>query len=356
MFKHLSFPSIGSLATITKDFQYIGVDQVDYLGVVKLDGSNLSVVYHADGSMHFQSREMLLPVDGEADVYGFRSAMAAPERLKQLRQAFAAVAAYVSDVGGMAADSIFPITVYGEWAGKGVTRRTPVGRLPTAWYPFAIRFSAFDTDSSDKPIWSPLPLQIACLRVFAEQFAEPALVRSIFDFPTVALSLSATDPQGTQDRVDALVQPIEQQCPFGAAHGIAGGGEGWVFRPVGPFGNNARYWFKAKTLAHRETKNHFARHVSAEEQAKREQVDALVRDHLPEARLERGLRHLVESGQPLAKVSTGAFVRWLIEDVARDAEAQMREHQIDTRDLSTPIARVAGPWFVKQLIGLTPSA
>lgn len=345
MLKHIGFPSIPAPAGALKDLQFKDVGLVDYIGTIKLDGSNLSVVCQEDGSLHFQSREMLLPIDGTADVYGFRGAFAKPEHLKRLQRAFAAVADFIRAKGMPNERPLFPITVYGEWAGQGVQGRTPVARLPLAWYPFAIRFSDFESDNSDKPIWTEFEFQQACVTRFVEAFELPTLVRSIFAYPTVALTVNSREPQQTLDAVELLVAPLESQCPFATLHGLEGAGEGWVFRPTGPLGINARYWFKAKTAAHEERRNRAQRELSPAQQAQQAVIDQLVQGNVNEARLMRAVRLLEERSVLVDKAATPDFLRALVADVIKDNLELIEQQGLDKKALFPAISKAGVVWF-----------
>ncbi len=157
------FPSIEQFRNVVRevktkhDFKGIGDDGdpiyfhdtpypvLDFVGTVKLHGTNASVVKYSSGEIRFQSREN--EINPSQDNAGF--------------------AAYMS---GQNIDGLFDglpfndyFAIYGEWCGGGIQKGVAINGLPKMFVIFGLRIDDiwydvidFSDDSFWKDNWNPI--------------------------------------------------------------------------------------------------------------------------------------------------------------------------------------------------------
>jgi hypothetical protein len=347
----IKFPSIASfrevIATVRHISQYTGevrdgqpvydesrpLATLDYVGRVKLHGMNSSVAFFEDGSHQVQSREVVLTPEDDATGFA-RFVQALPDTaLTHLREAAMAAAGE---------RATYPITVYGEWCGQGVQKGVGVSKLPKMFAVFGVLVGHRDPDNPWNETWVDVD------RTTAVSLPELRIYH-VDSFGRLPLSIDFSAPAKAAEILTEVTTRVGEQCPVANALGAEGKGEGWVWMPVDPkLRSNPRLWFKTKAEEHKQRKTSGADEVDPEKAAKLESARAVVDEFLTEARLERGLSYLAEAGKPLEMKSTGDFVRWVTQDIIKDASAEMPEG-VTAKDVGSAASKLVSAWYIKKM-------
>ena len=158
------------------------------------------------------------------------------------------------------------------------------------------------------------------------------LIRNIGEVPSYSFVLHKGDLDASLKAIDAVVQDIDQKCPFAwQLHGVAGHGEGLVLKPKGM--HQSEHWWKAKGESHQRTRPptllskakvsndketaYAMKHVTYERLASAK--EAL---HLNDADLTSLLKHL------------GKLIQWTIADIEREESFDGLDRQLTTRAIT----------------------
>ena len=241
----IKFPKIGQFRAAVKAVRmqasYVGRDKhnypiydntlavptLDYVGTVKLHGTNASVVQRPDGSLTPQSRNRTLALDN--DNAGFARFV-----LDTIGEEF-----WSNLFGGIRmqfADADTVITIYGEWCGSGIQKGVAISEVEKMFVIFAIRLHE-DEDT----IWLT-PKQMKSIPAAAFDG-----VKMIFDFPSYEMTIDFDKPGLSQNTLVELTEQVEAECSVGKSFGVSGTGKGIVWRCITPGYLDSKFWFKIES-------------------------------------------------------------------------------------------------------------
>lgn len=80
-----------------------------------------------------------------------------------------------------------------------------------------------------------------------------------------------------------------------------------------------------------------------------ESSQAFISFALDEGRLEQGYNWLAENGKPQDEKGTGDFIRWIVNDVAKECKLEMEENKIQEKELGKLLANPAKRWYFTRL-------
>ncbi|MEM9193516.1 MAG: RNA ligase family protein [Myxococcota bacterium] len=300
---------------------------VEYRGSVKLHGSNAGVACRPNGLLP-QSRSRALSVDD--DNYGFAAFVARASVEAAVRE----IESTIRQERGIA-DEV-PMILFGEWIGPGLQKGVAVNQLPQKqWVLFAVKVF-----SSEEGAY------LDAVPTIGDRFAEEQIF-SIADGPSFRLEVdfaSADSKEAALETATKHTEEVERRCPWAMRFGIEGVGEGIVWVPLGDHWGNSDLFFKTKGSKHKVTKSKSGKPQLAPEvlASIRAFVDFAVTDN----RLEQGLDHLREMGQPIDMPSIGAYLKWVGQDVKREAAAELEVNQLEWKDVSKAVTARARAYFV----------
>ncbi len=271
---------------------------LDFVGTVKLHGTNASVVKYKD-RVEFQSRERVLSL--QQDNYQFALSMAN------------------KDLDFLFEDIVFNeyIAVFGEWIGQGVQSGVAVSNLSKTFVIFAYKVD---------DVW---------VDIQRSDFSQN--IYHIENFPTWNLEIDFNSPESVQNRLVELTEQVEKECPVGKHFGFSGVGEGIVWTT-----SDRRYCFKVKGEKHSSTKVKTLASVDTE---LIESMNEFVDNVLTESRLKQGIEKLKEMGLEVSQKSTGEYLRWIIGDVVKEEQDTIIANQFDLKKLNPLLSNKARVWF-----------
>lgn len=312
----IKFPSIEQYRNVIREVKtnhdYQGKDEseqpiyqhlspypvLDFVGTVKLHGTNASVVKYKD-RVEFQSRERVLSL--QQDNYQFALSMSN------------------KDLGFLFEDIEFNeyIAVFGEWIGQGVQSGVAVSNLSKTFVIFAYKVD---------DVW---------VDIQRSDFSQN--IYHIENFSTWNLEIDFNSPESVQNRLVELTEQVEKECPVGKHFGFSGVGEGIVWTT-----SDRRYCFKVKGEKHSSTKVKTLASVDTE---LIESMNEFVNNVLTESRLKQGIDKLTEMGLEVSQKSTGEYLRWIIGDVVKEEQDTIITNQFDLKKLNPLLSNKARVWF-----------
>lgn len=292
-----------------------------YRGTVKLHGTNAGVFWPGRApELTFMSRSRIIrPGDDNA---GFATFFSQPEMKHYLKLAIDSICT-LNNISPLS-----DISVFGEWCGKGIQKNVAVSQLHKMFVIFAAYAEGrwLDDVSISTPVHGNAPIY------------------SIMDFPTFEMEIDFAKPELAQNDLVAITEKVEECCPVGKHFGIEGIGEGVVWQPAG---DSEKYWFKVKGDKHSVSK--VARLASLDVERFRKRDD-MIQALVTENRLEQGLQyHLNEAKLTLSLIHIGSFLRWVINDIAKEEIDTIEANGFTIREIGKPVSEIGKRFFIKAM-------
>lgn len=328
--EHIPFPSIEQFRTVIKTVQskakFTGLDEfgkatfdktipapiLSYQGTVKLHGTNASVVMQEDGSIHFQSRNSI--ITPENDHFGFAT--------------WAQNIDWASDFFNQLPPG--ERILYGEWCGQGIQRNVAISQLKKMFVIFKIKVNGVWFNINEYPIFYWCAVD----------------VYNIVNFQTFNLNIDFENPQASQNELIRITELVENECPVGKSFGVSGVGEGVVWSPVNQEYYSSKYVFKVKGEKHSVSK---VKTLAAVDTEKMNSIAEFVDSTVTENRLQQGLAWLTEQGLDTELENTGAFIRWVYNDIVKEESDTIEVSKLSIKEIGYYIAKAAKTWFFKNL-------
>jgi hypothetical protein len=323
---HIPFPDIKQFRQVVREIcshaQYVGLDAegkakydptlprptLTFEGTVKLHGTNASICHDRESDQFwFQSRELILGPG--ADNAGFKTHFL--PRMEAVKALFAKLGTYTT------------AAVYGEWCGQGINGGTAISNLPKMLVIFAVK-------ADDR--WLTL-----------EGLSDPTnQIRHIHEFDMFYTVINFERPELAQNSLCELTLGVERQCPVAFRLGVAGTGEGIVWRCTTPGWEDSRFWFKVKGEKHSATK---VKTLAAVDIEKANSIAEFVERVVTAERCEQGVSKLIELGKPIDRTSMGDFLRWVFNDIAKEESDTAEASGIELKKIGGAISLAAKRWF-----------
>lgn len=112
------------------------------------------------------------------------------------------------------------ISIYGEWAGKGIQKSVAISNLDKSMFIFGVKITPHPKDEDDKTpaYW----VDSSYLR------NNECKIYNIDDYETYEIEIDFNYPQLAQNKIIDMTIAVEDECPVGKAFGHVGIGEGIV--------------------------------------------------------------------------------------------------------------------------------
>jgi hypothetical protein len=342
----IKFPSIEQyrhvIASVKHRIYYNGKDEngdvqydktrqlptLNFIGSVKLHGTNAAIQYDADGSYTFQSRKnQITPEQDNAGFARYMTEEVGHDIIMNLRKMI------FLDYDLDKTDDR-KITIFGEWCGGNIQGGVALNQLPKMFVVFAIRIGEGDYGS-----WLNLE-RAKCIK------HENVRIYNIADFPMWEMKIDFNDPEASKQKLIDLTMAVEEECPVGKQLGASGIGEGIVWRCDDVGFLSSDYWFKIKGVKHGNKKEKTIAEVDVE---KLNSVNEFIEATVTENRLLQGLDHLREMNKEVNEKSTGIFIKWVFEDVMKEESDTMEASGLEKKDISKAVSIKARTWFFDKL-------
>jgi hypothetical protein len=334
---------------------------IPFVGQVKLHGTNGSIMRLGTGHKHgqksagdwvFQSKEREVSIG--SDNMGFAAAMTALAQTSELETFYLSVLRDTFPEESVVSQEFERHThiLYGEWCGQGIQAGVGITQLPKMFVVFTVARVHAETNEMGERVVEFFDPVLDRSR-FTEEVSRETGLWVATDFPTFHIEIDFNNPAPAVERLDALTDEVDKKCPVAAHFGVEGIGEGIVWKPAvtevdGVDLNNSGFWFKVKGDKHQHTKNKGSKGTEIDFE-KLASVAEFVEATVTDVRLNQAWDHLVTNGFPLAKASTGEFVKWMVNDILVEEVGMLRESGIEPGEVKGPIGKAASSWFFRRL-------
>ena len=336
--EHVKYASIKQFRNVVYDvnrtFDFVGLDEnkepiydnskpkptLTFKGTVKIHGTNAAVCYNKKDGIYYQSRKNV--ITPEKDNAGF--AMFAETNKKSFMKMFELIVSEIKSI-----NENDTITIYGEWAGKGIQRGVAISELPKSFYIFGVKYGENWLEASTL-------LSDNDNRIY-----------NINDFKTYSITIDFNNPQLSQNEIIEETIKVEEECPVSKALGVEGIGEGIVFKCIT---EKEIYMFKSKGEKHSKSKVKTLKVVDSDRIIK---IKELAENLTPKWRLEQFLNEVCDlnNNGHITRDKISPFIRAVIADVFKEEMDLIIKAQIEGKELGKPIADICRKFFFeKELI------
>ena len=225
---------------------------------------------------------------------------------------------------------IYTVSIYGEWAGKGIQKGVGISQLDKAFYVFGVKvsnpqdeeFNAYWIDSSN--------VRNTECRIF-----------NVEDYETYSIDVDFNMPQLAQNKFRDITEKVENECPISKAFGIDNGlGEGVVWS-VGYKGNIHR--FKVKGDKHSVTK---VKKLASVDVEKLKTIQDFITYSVTVNRFNQAIEN-VFGKEDLDVKKMGDFIRWFVKDISSEEMDTMVENGLEPKDVNKYISTKVREMFFK---------
>jgi len=289
-------------------------------GTVKLHGTNASVAYNENKGLWAQSKNNV--ITPEKDNAGFAFFVKSnQEHIKNM---------IFSIKDQFNIDTVKnTITMFGEWAGKGIQKGVAISEIPKSWFIFGVKISSNDEGAA---YWINDYSILEHDRIFDISF-----------FKTFEIEIDFENPLMSQNKMVEMVEEVEKECPVAASFGHKGIGEGIVFVINH---NGKRHIFKMKGSKHAgKSKVKKAKKV---DDKKLQLINDIVEKVTPEWRLNQMYTEtfdIINGGQGDIK-KMGDYIRAVINDIAKEDSDIINDAGLIPKDINKRVSDVARRWMI----------
>jgi hypothetical protein len=288
----------------------------DYVGTVKLHGSNAGIRRTIDGELIAQSRTRILDI--ASDNYGFA------KFINDNRDAIHALF-------NMYFDTNSDVVLYGEWIGKGIQSSVAISELDKHFVLFSVRINGEYQDG-----FIPFPEYIQDNEIG---------IYNISQIPSYHLTIDFSNPTEALEDANRFTLEVEEECPWGKFRGVTGTGEGIVWIPI-QCPTISDLWFKTKGGKHsgKDRVKGIKASISPE---KAETIAQCLHLVLPEWRLQQGLQVLEERGIDIDYHAIGPYLKWINQDILKEESDTISENNIEWKEITKAISSHARKYIME---------
>ena len=240
MAKHISYNSIEQFRTQMRDLKkakenpLFGIpDEVEFIGTIKLHGTNCAICFSNKTGLYCQSRNNIINLTYDNQGFCFFV-----EKNKKIFEDFFHILSdrYKIDL------NIYTLSLYGEWCGENIQKGVALMKLPKCFAIFDCKVS-IPSNSEFVSYW---------LQDLSGISSDVNRIYNIYDFELFNIKIKIDAYGDTQEKLTELTSYVEKSCPFAKKLGVDGIGEGIVWRYW--YDNGQRWIFKTKGEEHKVTK------------------------------------------------------------------------------------------------------
>ena len=341
--KVIRMPSIkqfrDTIHHITKAARFDGLDENDEpiynmdllptlnaIGTVKIHGTNASICYNSIDGLWVQSKKNI--ITSEKDNAGFAFFVESKKIL------FSELCQFVLTNNGLN-HSKNTVTIYGEWAGKGIQSGVGISKLEKHFYIFGIKVTPHDEDLDSYWVDS-----------FIFDFVDEKNIYHIKDFKTFDIKIDFNNPLLSNNMMVLMVESVESECPVASKLGGVGIGEGIVFK-ISYKGKIYRFKMKGEKHAGK-SKVKSAKKV---DDKKLQLIIDTVEKVTPEWRLKQMYQETFDTlnGGIASIKGTGDYIGMVIRDILKEEIETLSDVGLIPKDINSTVSKKARIWFMKKL-------
>lgn len=344
MKKMIKFPSIDQFRTvvsnINRQYNFVGLDEngeaiydpslpkptLKFKGTVKLHGTNAGVSWNGESGMWAQSRENI--ITPEHDNAGF--AFFAHSHETEFIGLFNEVATKENiDVNKNT------ISIYGEWAGKGIQRGVGISNIEKSFFIFGVKITPHTETEEELKSNPAYWVDSSYLR------NTDVRIYNIEDFQTYEIEIDFNMPQLVQNKLSDLTIAVEGECPVAKEFGEVGIGEGIVWSIEF---NGVVHRFKVKGEKHSSSK---VKTLAAVDVEKLNSINEFVEYVVTESRFNQGLENTFPNNEPIDIKKMGDLIRWVVNDVIKEESDTLVKNGLEPKDVNKYVSSKVREMFFK---------
>ena len=318
---------------------------IEYIGTVKLHGTNANIILHEDGVISFHSKNNLL---GYVENGEFTLLSDNAEFAQTMYRRFDTVLEVVENAKRVVKENtgvdLRPIKISGEWCGQGIQKGVGISFLPKKSL-FIFGIKAGETDQKFKQGW--LPVELTSELTSNDTHADG--IYAITDFPCKKVNIDFQNAVMSQNFLVESTIEVENECPVSKQLGLVDAdgvpqllGEGYVWTPTSEeYCWDSGNFFKTKGEKHSVSK---VKSVAAVDTEKLNSIKEFVDYAVTENRLQQGLNE-VGKDQKLI----GTFIGWVSKDVNKEEADTLESNNLTMKDVGSSIANKARTWYITEL-------
>lgn len=337
--KFVKFPHIDQFRQVLKDLLYYKEhdvdfpDVVEFIGTVKLHGTNAGVVLDRDGVLTTQARRNTITVD--KDNAGFAGFISQPTVTNFLTTKLRSILEQNPDAQGVA--------LFGEFAGKTIQKGVAICQLDKFFAPFAIALVFKNDNDSVEDEFVKQFLSADCLKDFENSDLR---IFPVTMAQTFSIKVDLTDNVQVANAVEqmiAITNKVEEECPFAKLFDISGVGEGVVYHANY---KDKHFIFKVKGEKHSVSKVKKLASVNPEEvKAISDFIDYAVTEN----RLQQGLEVVASennvSQNDLEFNHISGFVKFMVSDIMREEADTIKANNLPEKDVISQIKAKSSKFY-----------
>lgn len=329
MKKHISYPKIQQfrnvVSAINRLITYVGQDENDepiydssikkpiltFTGTVKIHGTNAGVSYNIENGLWAQSRKNIITVENDNAGFAFF--------VEKNKTIFQRMIDSIIEEHHINVD-VYTISIYGEWAGKGIQKGVGISQLEKALYIFGVKISKLG-DVDFKSYWlDSTKLSDVDSRIF-----------NVNDFQTYNIDVDFNMPKLAQNKLIEITDNVGDECPVANHFGVKGVGEGVVWK-IDYKGDVHR--FKVKDDRHSVTK---VKKIASVDVEKLNSVNEFIEYSVTENRFNQAIEN-VFGNNDLDIKKMGDLIRWVVKDITSEEMDTMVENNLEPKDVNKYIS------------------
>lgn len=332
MKKVIKFPKIGqfrnTVADINRIVSFKGLDEngepiIDLMakkpvlkakGSNKIHGTNFGVTLSNSTGLYAQSRDNIITVQ--------KDNMGAAFFVETNKEWFESTLKQIAQNHNIDLDEFY-ITMYGEWAGKGIQKTVAISNIEKSLFVFGIKISK-PSDENFNSYW-----------IDYTGISNPDIrIYNIKDFPTYEVEIDFNMPQLAQQEFERLTLAVEKQCPVALHFGYDGIGEGIVFEIEY---KDIIHRFKCKGDAH-SPKSRVTK-VASVDVEKVNSIQEFVRLTVTQERFEQAIeRVFTNHGEEPNIKKLGDVIRYVVNDITTEEADTLVENNLIPKDVNKYIS------------------
>lgn len=293
--------------------------KITFNGTVKLHGTNLGIGFNTETKeLIVPSKEQLInkEVDNLGSAKWAYDSIELKEELNRLSKLY---------------PNSKEIYLYGEWAGPGIFKNNGINKIKNKSY---FIFSVIIDDEK---------IDLENIYIKNKEINQDRKLFYIDEFPKYKIEIDFNYPEIAQNKLVEITKNVELECPVAKAFGFSGTGEGVVWSNM-----EKDVKFKVKGPKHSATKVKEIKEIASVDILKYEKIIDFVNLSASENRLEQGLTKLVEMQlNPLDIKNMGEYIRWVVSDILKEEEEEIKKSDFNTKNLGASIAKKARDYFIK---------
>lgn len=287
-----------------------------FKGTVKLHGTNAGICYTPKKGIVAQKRSSLLGKDLTGH-FGFNQFVQVTEK--------ESLTYYMESLWKEHCKEGEQITLYGEWAGKGIQKSVGISEVAKSFYIFDCKIYNQETKEEK---W-----------VDISHYSVPIPnCYNIHQFPTFKVDIDFNNPGMVQNDLVDLTNSVEKLCPVAKTLGFTGIGEGVVWTT---YWENEKYIFKVKGEKHSVSK---VKKLASVDPEVLKNIGEFVDFACTPNRIEQGIQ---ETGATEKKDILN-LLRWVANDIISEEDLELKANNLEWRQVAKEVSnRIRQYYFEK---------